>query len=92
MSSKFFIERPIFAAVLSIVIVLAGLVALRILPIAPYPEIAPLDEKLGGHARLPFSSLRRPSGPRPPVWRGPRKWRAEGRRAPPDATSSGCPG
>ncbi|MCV4600570.1 efflux RND transporter permease subunit, partial [Escherichia coli] len=41
MSSKFFIERPIFAAVLSIVIVLAGLVALRILPIAQYPEIAP---------------------------------------------------
>ena len=41
MSSKFFIERPIFAAVLSIVIVLAGLVALRILPIAQYPEIVP---------------------------------------------------
>ncbi|TCP07546.1 efflux RND transporter permease subunit [Caldimonas thermodepolymerans] len=41
MSSRFFIERPIFAAVLSIIIVLAGLVALKILPIAQYPEIAP---------------------------------------------------
>lgn len=41
MSSKFFIERPVFAAVLSIIIVLAGLVALRILPIAQYPEIVP---------------------------------------------------
>ncbi|MCW5633888.1 MAG: multidrug efflux RND transporter permease subunit [Rubrivivax sp.] len=41
MTSRFFIERPVFAAVMSIVIVLAGLVALRILPIAQYPEIAP---------------------------------------------------
>nr|WP_297353520.1 multidrug efflux RND transporter permease subunit [uncultured Caldimonas sp.] len=41
MSSRFFIERPIFAAVLSIIIVLAGLVSLKILPIAQYPEIAP---------------------------------------------------
>ena len=41
MFSRFFIERPIFAGVLSIIIVLAGLVSLRILPIAQYPEIAP---------------------------------------------------
>jgi len=39
--SKFFIHRPIFAAVLSIFIVLAGLAAMRSLPIAQYPEIAP---------------------------------------------------
>ncbi len=39
--SKFFINRPIFAAVLSIFIVLAGLAAMRSLPIAQYPEIAP---------------------------------------------------
>jgi multidrug efflux pump len=39
--SRFFIERPIFACVLSIIIVLAGLVAAKILPIAQYPEIAP---------------------------------------------------
>ncbi|HSI21918.1 MAG TPA: multidrug efflux RND transporter permease subunit [Methylophilaceae bacterium] len=39
--SRFFIDRPIFAAVLSIFIVLAGLAAMRSLPIAQYPEIAP---------------------------------------------------
>ncbi|MBZ6076159.1 efflux RND transporter permease subunit [Microvirga puerhi] len=39
--SKFFIDRPIFASVLSIVIVLAGLLAMRILPVAQYPEIVP---------------------------------------------------
>ncbi len=41
MFSRFFIDRPIFAAVVSIFIVLAGLAAMRILPIAQYPEIAP---------------------------------------------------
>lgn len=41
MFSKFFIDRPIFATVLSLFLVLAGLAALRILPIARYPEISP---------------------------------------------------
>src|SRR5438094_4447612 len=41
MFSRFFIDRPIFAAVLSIFIVLAGLAAMRNLPIAQYHEIAP---------------------------------------------------
>src|ERR1051325_63489 len=41
MFSRFFIDRPIFAAVLSIFIVLAGLAAMRTLTIAQYPEIAP---------------------------------------------------
>ena len=39
--SKFFIERPIFASVLAIIMVLAGLVSASILPIAQYPEISP---------------------------------------------------
>src|SRR5712671_444879 len=39
--SHFFIRRPIFAAVLSIVIVLVGSIAMFQLPIAQYPEIAP---------------------------------------------------
>lgn len=39
--SRFFIDRPIFAAVISIVIVITGLLALQTLPIAQYPEIAP---------------------------------------------------
>ncbi|QUD89776.1 efflux RND transporter permease subunit [Phenylobacterium montanum] len=39
--SSFFIGRPRFAAVLSIVIFVAGLIALPILPIAEYPEVVP---------------------------------------------------
>ncbi|WP_325169697.1 MULTISPECIES: efflux RND transporter permease subunit [Pseudomonas] len=41
MISRFFIERPVFAMVISIVILLAGLAAMRALPIAQYPEIVP---------------------------------------------------
>ncbi|TDJ16732.1 MAG: multidrug efflux RND transporter permease subunit [Gammaproteobacteria bacterium] len=41
MFSRFFIERPIFASVISIVIVIAGAVTLGTLPIAQYPEITP---------------------------------------------------
>ena len=39
--SHFFIRRPIFASVLSILIVLLGVIALFTLPIAQYPEITP---------------------------------------------------
>ncbi|ACT51908.1 efflux RND transporter permease subunit [Methylovorus glucosotrophus] len=39
--SKFFIDRPIFAWVIAIVIMLAGVLAIRSLPIAQYPMIAP---------------------------------------------------
>jgi multidrug efflux pump subunit AcrB len=39
--SRFFINRPIFASVLSIVIVLGGGIALFTLPVAQYPEITP---------------------------------------------------
>ncbi len=41
MISHFFIDRPIFASVLSIVLVIAGLVAVFTLPIAQYPEVSP---------------------------------------------------
>ncbi|MCC7080198.1 MAG: multidrug efflux RND transporter permease subunit [Burkholderiales bacterium] len=39
--SRFFIERPIFASVIAIIITLAGVVASQVLPVAQYPEIAP---------------------------------------------------
>ena len=39
--SKFFIDRPIFAGVLSVLILIAGLIAMRALPISEYPEVAP---------------------------------------------------
>src|SRR5437870_966776 len=41
MFSKFFIDRPIFASVLSIIITLAGGIAVWTLPVAQYPEITP---------------------------------------------------
>lgn len=41
MSSHFFIDRPIFASVISIVIMVVGLVSLQTLPIAQFPEITP---------------------------------------------------
>jgi multidrug efflux pump len=39
--SRFFIDRPIFAAVLSIVIFAAGLISIPLLPIGEYPEVVP---------------------------------------------------
>ncbi|VTU19373.1 Efflux pump membrane transporter BepE [Variovorax sp. SRS16] len=39
--SKFFIDRPIFAGVLSLLMLIAGLIALRSLPISEYPEVSP---------------------------------------------------
>ena len=41
MISKTFINRPKFAMVIAIVISLAGLIALRVLPVAEFPEVAP---------------------------------------------------
>lgn len=43
MISRFFIDRPVFATVLSVVIVLGGLMAMRALPVAQYPQIVPPD-------------------------------------------------
>ncbi|UUZ64199.1 efflux RND transporter permease subunit [Polaromonas sp. P1-6] len=39
--SKFFIDRPIFAGVLSLLMFISGLIALRSLPIAEYPDVVP---------------------------------------------------
>ena len=39
--SRFFIDRPIFAGVLSVLIFVAGLLALRVMPISEYPEVVP---------------------------------------------------
>lgn len=41
MFSKFFIDRPIFATVLALIIVVAGLVSINILPVAQFPDITP---------------------------------------------------
>lgn len=43
MFSKFFIERPIFATVVSVVICIAGLVSIAVLPVEQYPAITPVQ-------------------------------------------------
>src|SRR5690606_29407615 len=39
--SKFFVDRPIFAGVISLLIFIAGAIAMLMLPISEYPEVAP---------------------------------------------------
>jgi multidrug efflux pump len=39
--SRFFIDRPVFAGVLSVLIFVVGLLAVRVLPISEYPEVVP---------------------------------------------------
>jgi multidrug efflux pump len=39
--AKFFIERPIFAWVVALFIIVLGLIAIRLLPVAQYPRVAP---------------------------------------------------
>ncbi|MBO1909217.1 multidrug efflux RND transporter permease subunit [Microvirga sp. 3-52] len=39
--SRFFIDRPVFAGVLSVLIFVVGLLTLRVLPISEYPEVVP---------------------------------------------------
>src|SRR5919202_1242441 len=39
--SRFFIDRPVFAVVLSLVVLAAGLISIFALPISEYPEVAP---------------------------------------------------
>ncbi|EDP6926417.1 hypothetical protein GWW55_03335, partial [Campylobacter upsaliensis] len=41
MFSKFFIERPVFASVVAIIISLAGTIALYSLPVEQYPNLTP---------------------------------------------------
>ncbi len=54
MFSKFFIERPIFASVISIVILLAGAASIRVLPIEQYPNLLPAVVSV--QARYPGAS------------------------------------
>src|SRR5258708_31295691 len=46
--SAFFIDRPIFASVVSILILTAGLVAMPLLPISHYPQIVPPTVVISG--------------------------------------------
>ena len=50
--ARFFIDRPIFAWVIAIVIMLAGAIAVINLPVSQYPEIAPPSVRLSGSRRV----------------------------------------
>jgi Cu/Ag efflux pump CusA len=68
--SRFFIDRPIFAVVLSLVILAGGLIAVTQLPISEYPEVTPPTITVSAiypGQKMPPRSLRHVS-PRP-VWR-----------------------
>ena len=41
MFARFFVDRPVFASVISILILLGGFVTLSALPVAQFPEISP---------------------------------------------------
>jgi len=43
MFSRFFIERPIFATVVSLILVIAGGVAVTVMPVEQYPTITPVQ-------------------------------------------------
>lgn len=65
MSSSFFIDRPIFASVLSIVIIVVGLVAMQVLPVAQFPPITPPMVQIeadypGASAEVVAESVARP--------------------------------
>ena len=47
MKVSFFIDRPVFSAVISILIVIVGIIGLSLLPIAQYPQIPPPVVKIG---------------------------------------------
>src|SRR5262245_27271488 len=52
--SSFFIDRPIFASVVSIIIVVSGVVALPLLPISEFPQVVPPTVVVSG--RYPGAS------------------------------------
>lgn len=61
--SRFFVDRPIFAAVLSIIILAIGLISIPNLPISEYPDV------------VPPSVVVRTVYPVPTRRRSPRRWR-----------------
>jgi len=65
MFSKFFIQRPIFATVIALILVIAGLIAITALPISQYPTITPVQVQItatypGADARTVGDSVAAP--------------------------------
>ena len=64
--ARFFIDRPVFAWVISILIMGVGVLAIRLLPVAQYPQIAPPSVTITGWTGCAISrrSRRRRDAPR----------------------------
>src|SRR4051794_38725354 len=65
MLARFFIDRPVLAWVISIVIILLGAIAVGFLPVAEYPEIQPPTERVtavypGANAQVVADSVASP--------------------------------
>jgi len=65
MSVDFFVKRPIFSAVCSVLIVLMGLISIPTLPVAQYPQIAPpqvsvISNYIGANAQVVESAVTTP--------------------------------
>ena len=80
MKVSFFIDRPVFSAVISIVIVIVGIIGLTMLPVDQYPQITPPVVKISasypGASALTVSQLRvcctwSPTVPIPVAFRQP---------------------
>ncbi|OSN79733.1 Multidrug efflux pump subunit AcrB [Pseudomonas syringae pv. actinidiae] len=67
--SKFFISRPIFAAVLSLLILIAGAISLFQLPISEYPEVVPPTVVV--RASFPGANPKVMAKPSPRHWNRP---------------------
>jgi multidrug efflux pump len=82
--SRFFIDRPIFASVVSAFIVIAGLAAIRALPVAAYPDILPPEIEVSAfYAGVNSATVAetvyvqsRAGGERPAAPRRPYSWSA----------------
>ena len=60
--SKFFMDRPIFAAVLSIVIFVSGLLAIPALPISEYPKVVVRAVYPGANPKVIAETVATPGG------------------------------
>ena len=65
MKPGFFIDRPVFSTVLSLLIVIVGIIGLMLLPVDQYPQITPPVVKISGIAGCSYAAragIKRDSG------------------------------
>nr|VXZ90693.1 Efflux pump membrane transporter BepE [Klebsiella pneumoniae] len=63
MFSRFFVRRPVFARVIAILIMLAGVLAIRTLPVGQYPDVAPPAVKISATYTGASAETRRTASP-----------------------------